>query len=278
MIEKSGIIKNFQKNFILDETKLRKINDIIKQHSAKLAVKTYIKYRVILHDNTYYDTRNIEDVLQNDNIKDNPIARLLLMLIKEKDKEEDIITSIDYALESITTANISFSITSEDKDWCSLFAQDLESQISRTLTQYIPSFFFGIECDLLASIILTGIVLSIGVYYFTGNQHILTAVDIAKMSIDERTQKILLLLNSAVIPRWIVPVLFIGLAGWFFFLLFRPISHLFGLLDRSFFEWGDMKEISKKYQRRLRYIILGALGGLFISIVGGIAVHYLFSK
>jgi hypothetical protein len=44
MNNRSGTIKNYKQNFLLDESKLRKIVDVVKDQAKKLPDETYIEF------------------------------------------------------------------------------------------------------------------------------------------------------------------------------------------------------------------------------------------
>ncbi len=50
----SGIFKDYEQNFLLDESKLRKIIDVIREHAKKLAYETYIEFYVEQGKNSFF--------------------------------------------------------------------------------------------------------------------------------------------------------------------------------------------------------------------------------
>ena len=87
MSTRAGTYKEYKSNFHLDEGKLRKISDVVKNHASKLPNKTYINYRVNREDESFYDTSTIDEVLADDNT---PGRSIKLIGIELNNTEESV--------------------------------------------------------------------------------------------------------------------------------------------------------------------------------------------
>lgn len=83
---RAGIIKEYDKRFLLDEGKLRKMSEILDSYSRKLDKETELKYTIVRDDNSFYETEEIDDILSEDNSNGKQINKLYIS-IEEKEKE-----------------------------------------------------------------------------------------------------------------------------------------------------------------------------------------------
>ena len=151
----SGVHKSYRKTFKLDEGSLRKLTETLREHIKKLSEKDcQIRYTAYRADEYFFETDELDKVLEDDNSKSRRIRRLLIRII-EKDESSDLDTKEDRSLALIDfdvddSKPIRVTVRGNDRDWCFLLAEDIDAQIDRTtggrlkalLSAEWASFFF----------------------------------------------------------------------------------------------------------------------------------------
>ena len=283
MSEQAGISKGFTKHFLLDESKLRKLCDVIREHSEKLKERTYLKLWVRREDNSYYETKNIDEVLKDDNIPGKALQRLIIHLLKEhpdKDKAtfnsgDKIKTFVAFTLDQ--DEKVSFGIEETERDWCFLLADDLDTQIQRTLKKRTFPFFTS-------RLFETAVFLALGAFFKLWLSFVLTLgnPDISMDSIQSMTtemqiEKILEIhLERDIRANWLTPAI---LFSWVLILVLieiRPITRIIEKLNRSVFYWGDMKTQYQNFLAKVNRFKWGVVITFIMSILAGLFVMFVF--
>ena len=273
----AGVHKEFNRDFCLDETVLRKIYEVFRKYAEKLPEKTLILFRVKKADDLYYDTPDIEDVLGDENSRDKKILKLRIWIERERPEEVPLFDHNEkyYAIVTYHLDNedkIVFSTEGKDKDWCYLFADELESQIQRTFIKNRFRFLSYKTTEGVFVFSLVAILMSLLFRFYLPSPRI-SMDSIQKMTTEMRIYK-LLELQAQLQPsiNWMFPATFLILIGAMVTILLRPFSRLFSNLFRSVFYWGDMQAAHNKFRSRIRNFSWVILGGLIVTIVGGIIV------
>ncbi len=150
----SGIFKRYKKEFVLDEDGLRRIEGVLLKAAQEYEKELNLTYRVEREDDRFYETHDISDVLEDPNIKNKKI-KMLGIDLREKDNEasghmeNNSIVRIIFDKEDeppIYQRNVIVSVSSQNKTWALIFADEIESQIvrlfkSRSLFRWLPPLF-----------------------------------------------------------------------------------------------------------------------------------------
>lgn len=128
----SGILKKHKEKFILDEDGLRRIEAVLKKAIESQGEKLTLYFRIEREDHRFYETYELEDVLKDPNVTGKKIE-LLLIILENSDNLGRIVTiAFDKQIEpSILRREVYVKISSENRTWALMLADDLESQILR---------------------------------------------------------------------------------------------------------------------------------------------------
>ena len=280
MDKKAGIFKEYKKNFLLDEGKLRKFYDVISAHAKKLSEPCLIKISVRREDDSFYETPDIEEVVADENAAGRTIKLIAMELHrKPQSQDEPGQTDLDrkkaYVIlifDRYGKEKVAFHIQGKNRDWCFLLADELDSQVCRVLT---TSQIFGVFSSYLLDPIVFFSLGAIALFYFIFlSSHlspILNADQIQSMTIDARTQKLLeLAVEKHSQSGWLLPITMIVMALVLAFLGFRPISRIMEKMSRSVFYWGDIISVHDAFERRVLQIKWGVIVAFIVSLVASI--------
>lgn len=156
---KSGIHKDFSKNFVLTENAVNRISQILKEASKNLEYESDIVYYVYKENNRFYETTKIEEVLSDPNIDRKEIKSFYIEL-RSSDPErrpekwqDDWIVQVGFS-RFHKDSPIIFRIYGENKGWALLLADKLEPHVEATTVKNSISDFILIP--LYASIAFLG--------------------------------------------------------------------------------------------------------------------------
>ncbi|MBW2619241.1 MAG: hypothetical protein JRC92_10235 [Deltaproteobacteria bacterium] len=285
-IKESGIKKSYTRRFLLDEAKLRKLTDVLKQHLTKLEEEHNLLFHVRREDDSYYSTYDIEGILSDDNVPGKAITSLIIEVEKTKstenmgqdpDASQSSVAFVAFRLHS--EEKIVYSIQEKSRDWCFLLSDELDSQVARILKKGIPSFMQSRAVDGFVAVLVTAIIFTWVTFKLTDLPIPVLIDGINEMTIDERTKLILQMIienrnNKEVI--WILPVfllpmfLFMGAAA------LRPLSRLMVKMNRPCFYWGDMVKINDRLEKtasrvKWAFYILFPMS-IAATVLGGILI------
>jgi len=285
MNQKAGVSKEYKKNFVLDETKLRKICDVLREHSAKLDFDTYINFYVSLEDDSFFETTNVDEVLQEDNAPGRGILNLLIEIRRTEPKEEE---NHKPELERKAIAAVAFTRSRENpllflvrgtnRDWCVLLADELDAQIHRVLTRGHYTLLSTHALDIVVFLLLGGLsLIGLSLVVYKLGAHV-SLEEVQKMSMEDRTERILQLLNKRDTTFGVIgAICMICMAIVVAVVELRPLSRLVEKVRRSVFYWGDMVPIHDAFQKRMVQVKWGVgiafLVSLLASIIGGLLMR-----
>jgi len=286
MNKSAGIYKEYKKHFLLDEGKLRKFYDVIREHAQKLSEPYLIKIRVQRQDDSFYETTDIGEVLTDENAAGRTI-KLIGMELHRKPESQDEANQGDLDTKKASVLlifdrygeeKVAFQIREKERDWCFLMADELDSQIRRVLTKSpILGFFPSRLADPIVFFSLGALALFYLTFLTTRLSPILNADQIQSMTIDARTQKLLeLAVEKHSSSSWVLPISLVVMALVFAFLGLRPISRVIEKMSRSVFYWGDIIPVHDAFEKRVLQIkwsvIVAFIVSLVASIIGALAI------
>lgn len=281
MSDRAGITKSYTRHFLLDETKFRKIVDVLREHGTKLGKDTFLNFYVEAENDTYYETKDVEEVLADDNTPGKAISVLSVTVKEGKRKEPETIEGKEGSEK--TLALVAFSRFKEEKivyftreknrDWCILLADELSTQIQRILTVRPVPFLFSKGLDFPVFMLLGAGAIAYIFLIVSQLPPAMTLEEIAAISVEERTTKILELLTRRTSgSSWSFPIVMAIFALTMGVIEFRPLSKLLQKTSRSFFYWGDMIKNHDRFQRLLGRIKWGVVIAFLVSVVAGVVV------
>lgn len=195
MTSSAGIFKEHKLNFLLDEGKLRKIVEVMEKYRDKKEDEPRLKFSVFRSDDSWYETSEVDDVLADDNTQGKKIDNLMLDLIIARENESiaknsDPLCRVRFR--SRMDIKVDFAINDSDRDWCFLLAEDIETQIQRTLR---PRRFRWLRenpyIDMSVLLLLISIpTLVLGLLLFARGPSI-SQDEIAKLTTDEKLSMLL---------------------------------------------------------------------------------------
>lgn len=151
--------KEYQGCFVLNEDSLRRIDEVVRD---ALGVKAQLEYEVNLESGISYKTKDINDIVREENSEKEKIRRTIL-----RGKSDSYASpnykhiSVDFGLWSGN--GVSFSISGGKRDWVSLTQNKLEERVSRIKRLYSPlgSFFLKGTLPMILSFLLAVIMVLI---------------------------------------------------------------------------------------------------------------------
>lgn len=139
----SGINKRYRQCFVLDEDALRRIEGVLHNAQTKLPPEVRLVYHVERSDNRFYETETLDDVLADPNVSQRKVNRLEIALRTPEEhpsstgrRDSSDLVRITFAFDDsnelqFLRRDVTFRITSEDRTWSLLLADELEPQILR---------------------------------------------------------------------------------------------------------------------------------------------------
>lgn len=279
MADRAGIRKEYdKKHFMIDEVKLRKVCDVLHEHAKRLEEKTHLSFYVEREDDSYYETRTIEEVLADDNVPAKAIRTVTIELQrtnppeKEKLKPEGEPKPLAYiALYRLRDLKVVFFVAGDKRDWTFLLADELDTQIQRFLTPNNLRWFTSRFADLVILFFLGSIALTWLLWLSKSVPPELTSKQISSMSVDVATRKILEVVSKNTRSLdYAAPISMLFMAFMIAIIEIRPVSRLLSKMSRSVFYWGDMIAIQDRFRTRMTQLKYGVGVAFIISVLGSI--------
>jgi len=272
---------SFRGGFLLDETRLRKLKDIVESRETRVSASK-ILYRVSRGDSYSYETESVDDVVNEDNEDWRRITRLGLKIsrpepedAKKGDKPEDAKKdNLSFLLSFSDKEGCELRIAADNRDRVFLLFSDLRDYIQNevTITRTIDkdtSRFLGMIISLLLLVITM-----LGLVYFTTHfepelvKQVLKSPDIST--------KLNFLIEERVRTPTVKVMTFIGLG---FILSFSAVFGSATAVVRFIFPgneflFGKRKERFEKRQRLTSNLLWVVGVGLVVSIAAGLFVWH----
>lgn len=141
---KSGISKEPTRQFIVDEDALIRIKGVLDKAVASLDKPARVVFHVEREDDRFYETTDLEDVVADPNILGKKVS-LLGVEIREENPGQNsrrdwiarvvFIAEKRYGVRFKDNDEIHIDISTSDKNWALLLADELEPQIERTINR-----------------------------------------------------------------------------------------------------------------------------------------------
>jgi hypothetical protein len=288
-VDRAGCRKWYDRNFILDETKLRKIVTVLQDFASKLD-EPKIVYTIKRSDDSFYTATEIETVLNEDNTQARRLVELAIELRaqgRQGDGDNDAAARVGFYSghpgvfsRRFGDYHVLLEVNGQDRNWSLLLADELESQVRRSLSTRLPLFLRSRLMDVFCSLAF-GVLVAIGMLYqgfrsgMAKSADVLTSIPM--MTVDDKLNKILELYLTAS-SDYGASVLrpLAGLLGAMLIMIFgtelAPITRVVRGLDRSVFYWGDMKEVHDRSRRRLSQWIWSVMVAFAVTLVGGLVL------
>ncbi|MBI3614962.1 MAG: hypothetical protein HY211_00405 [Candidatus Omnitrophica bacterium] len=248
MENRAGRHKNFEQHFILKEDNLRKIVDVFRRFGTKIKEETGIEPTFILRveheDQSFYETKDLEEVFQDENSFGNEITGLVVIL--ERPDGNDSVRKRFYAFLRFNSDRenlkrfgpIGFTLTYESRDWCSLFSDDLETQIKRILQRGRLPLKIPKVIDLGVGMVFFSV--SVSLFTMSMRKSVVSEAVIEKANTEDLVRLLAqnLLLGREAVNRWFFPAILFGMGMLIVFVEMRPIARLIEFVCRSFFLLG----------------------------------------
>jgi len=285
MADRAGIKKEYDnKHFLVDEAKFRKVCDVIHEHAKRLDYETSLTIYVEREDSSYYETKNIDEVVADDNVAGKEIRTILVELNKDISGEEKETRETDrkpvvyLALTRKRDPNVVFLVSGEKRDWSFLLADELDSQIQRFLVPHNLKWLTSTFANFSVVFIFGAIILMWLIWFINPSAGTLTVEQIRKLSNEEAIRKCLELLSRryagieyAAPGGMIFTALMLGLVE------LRPVSRLASKLSKSVFYWGDMITVRDRFVTKMTHWKYGVIGAFIVSVVASIIASKLLN-
>lgn len=135
----SGIFKRYKKKFLLDEDGLRRIEAVLISAEEKTDKNLHVVYHVDREDHRFYETSDIEVVLNDANIAGKKVNALRIELRKKlnnSEQEPEMVVGVWFDNQTEPTfykRDVMLKVSSNDRTWALMLADEIEPQVSRLL-------------------------------------------------------------------------------------------------------------------------------------------------
>jgi hypothetical protein len=237
---------------------------------------------VFHRDQTFFETHSIDDVLLDDNIPGKEIASLYLAIERpaspgrsgtDSDSAAQVAFDADDAKERVF-----LSLRGVSRDWTFILADDLQAQVSRSLSRRRFRWILGAPANALVGLALFASSIALGASWMESRSHPLTNAQIASMTTEERVKTLLEIANRAKLDMGypFVISMVVGFALAIVCVEARPLAKLYGYFDRSVFYWGDMKSVHDRRQRLGNQLVWGVGAAFVLSVLSTWVASQLF--
>lgn len=135
----SGIAKRFKQLFVLDDDGLRRIEGILNKAAQSYSEPLKVTYHVEREDDRFFETHELDDVLADPNVRGRRIKLIGIELRKvsslqgddEKGEGRVALIVFDKDEPPFQEPDIRVRISSPDKTWALMLADEVEPQLTR---------------------------------------------------------------------------------------------------------------------------------------------------
>lgn len=147
----SGIYKRYKKLFALDDDGLRRIEGVLKKAAASYSEPLTVVFHVQREDDRFYETESVDEVLSDPNVPEKRVRLLGIELRqtaalndpKEQDQDRVAWVLFDKDEPPFQEPSARIRISSPDKTWALLLADELEPQVTRLFkVKKFPNWVF----------------------------------------------------------------------------------------------------------------------------------------
>jgi len=269
LANQSVLEKKYSSYFLLDEGKLRKLGDVLKEFASKKDYECGTVYTVKKADNSEYTSDTIDTVLHDDNIKRKEIQKLTISLADRSEefkwqRRTDCTIEFDQTIDADNRYGfpVRYSVKDNDERWAFAFSEGLDGYIQRTMMSNkmrlrpISSFFEAIV-PVLGFMLVILMINSL----YPLRHRLLGELNLLEFGI--------------LVPICIgLVILCFDTINWL-----KPIERLSNLVRHSsVFYWGDQKEIydsQRNFRQNMKWVVLI---GFIVSVAAGILVAFLLNR
>lgn len=155
----SGIYKRYKKLFSLDDDGLRRIEGVLKKAALSYSEPLSVIFHVRREDHRFYESESVDEVLSDPNVPEHRIRMLGIELRKtatlqdphEQDQDKVAWILFDKDEPPFQIPDVTVRISSPDKTWALLLADELEPQITRLFkVKEFPNWVFLLFAPIVA--------------------------------------------------------------------------------------------------------------------------------
>lgn len=263
---------SFEGGFLLDESRLRKLKDIVESREIKNYPESKIVYRVFRGDSYSYETESVDDVVNEDNEDWRRITRLGIR-ISRPGKDDDEKVGIRFLLSFSDKEGCALRIAAEDRDRVFLLFSDLRDYVQNeiTVTRTIDEESIRFASMMFFLLIMT---FAFAATLFVEHSHSPNAMKEALKSPDLANKINYLIEGQGVAPTSkAIIAAFAGLILLAFTMLTgAPRAIIRFVFPGNVFLFGKRKERFEKRQRLTSNLLWIVGVGLVVSTLAGLVV------
>jgi hypothetical protein len=277
METKSGIMKDYDGRFVLDEPRLRKFVDILQSFGHRDGGSCQVGYLAYTKDDHFITGANLTDVLSLQNASEREIAAVYLYLERKTKAKTTTLCKVKFLK---TKSTISVEVEHEDRDWALLLIGELEAQIEATHER--RRFYYAMQRGWIDYVVLAAVlfmILFVAFKYVTSynqSHHDAVAKEISSLSMDEKLLRIFFENTIKLDTPLSSLVLTVLMMGSLVYLQKKPLSTWFRRLNRSFFAWGMELERYKRYlslETNIKWVVIV---GVVVSLGSSLLLRLAF--
>lgn len=278
MKSRAGLIREYEDyEFVLQETNLRKMVEVLTTYGKKLHENPYVEFLVEQEDDTFFETQDIETILGYDNAIGRSITHLSFQLRHPIDPEthpkKESYKSLATLLFSVDKEpRVRFSVSGDSREWCVIVADEVAMQISRCVRKRWLRLKANASMDLALLITMFGLITVGLIVYFSSQPPSLTDDQISAMTMAEQLEILLKrsVSNEKLTTVWTVPMGIFLMSVVAALVDKRPLSLLLRKINRSVFLWGDMIPVYRQYEAALSRWKWGVGVAFLISVIASV--------
>ena len=253
----SGISKKFKNRFLLEEDDLRRIEGVLVKAQSNYEEPLLLAYHVEREDDRFFQTHEIDEVLADPNVKQRRITVIGIVLESLSQSfpsgaRAERVVSIWFNADEhdgYFSPPVEIRISSPNKTWALLLADELEPQIIRT---------FKVKSLPVWTLLLPAVLLAYGIYKST-----------ITLGVPPAKSLILSILGTVFIASLISVFTFLSRANAVTPWLYKSFS------GSSHFLWGDEPFSYAKREKLRSNLFWSIFIGFFVSLLAGIATLWL---
>lgn len=271
---------SFERSFLLDEQRLRKIKDIISSRLSNHSPNLKLEYTVYRGDSYSYKTDSIDAVAEEDNEDWKRITRLILSMIGDENFKFSLVFS---------AKGIELNIEGKDRDEVFLLLSDLrdfignEVAIGRVLSSKVEGIFVVVS---FFGLLVVFMFLSFFISSFDPQNNasrVVLSFEPVLQSSDIQAKLNFLIRSLEPPPVTFIPYSFIvftlfaaSMCIYVLIVIYGGFQKLVKLLfPANVFLFGKLKQSFEHRQRIVSNVIWTVIIGLIVSTIGGIITWYI---
>ncbi len=241
------VSKEFGNNFVLDEPELRRIHKVLTEQMALVTQNNAFTttFNLKLKNQMAFSKTSLDDVLDESNGGEKAIQDLEI-LINDRSTRNEI--SLKFSKDVYASNN--YEINGSDRNWVSITQSLIEERIKNLRQALVISGAarFLLWCSIFALAFIDILILGAPIYNSLIHSHPLGLIMVP--------------IRGLIIFLLVTNLLAVGIFSYLYF--FPPQN----------FCWGDYVKVYQRRQSIGKFIIVGVIVGLVISVLGSIIASY----